>query len=119
MPSYQKLALNCNFRWRYKGSKFDSIPYKPFKICSGSFSLEPAQNWRDLYGAVSNFHPLYFSWELQLRDNFWQGPFYKDALFENGTKSHNFTNLFSMTSHFGTLLTKTSVDNLQHFCTAL
>ena len=32
MPSYQKLALNCNSRWTYKGSKFDSIPYKPFKI---------------------------------------------------------------------------------------
>ena len=44
MPSYQKLALNCNSWWRYKGSKFDSIPYKPIKICSGSFSLEPAQN---------------------------------------------------------------------------
>ena len=28
----------------YMGSKFDSIPYKPFKICSGSFSLEPTQN---------------------------------------------------------------------------
>ena len=92
MPSHQKLALNCNSRWRYKGSKFDSIPYKPLKICSGSFSLEPAQNYRDLYGAVSNFHLLYFSWELQLRGNFWQGPFSKDALFENGTKSHNFTN---------------------------
>ena len=38
MPSYQKLALNCNFRWRYKRSKFDSIPYKSFKICSGSFN---------------------------------------------------------------------------------
>ena len=25
---------------------------------------------------------------------FGQGPFFKDALFENGTKSHNFTNLF-------------------------
>ena len=24
IPSYQKLALNCNSRWRYKGSKFDS-----------------------------------------------------------------------------------------------
>ena len=36
----------------YKGSKFDGIPYKPFKICSGSFSLEPAQNQRDLYGAL-------------------------------------------------------------------
>ena len=34
MPSNQKLALNCNSRWRYKGSKFDSIPYKPFKIPS-------------------------------------------------------------------------------------
>ena len=88
----------------YKGSKFDIIPCKPFKICSGSFSLEPAQNLRDLYGAVSNFHPLYFGWELQLRGNFWQGPFSKDALPENGTKSHNFTNLFFVTSHFGTLL---------------
>ena len=94
MPSYQKLALNCNSLWRYKGSEFDSIPYKPFKICSGSFSLEPAQNYRDLYGAVSNFHPLYFGWELQLRGNFWQGPYSKDALFQNDTKSHNFTNLF-------------------------
>ena len=56
MPSYQKLALNCNSRWRYKGSKFDSIPYKPFKICPGSFSLEPAQNQRDLYGAVSDIY---------------------------------------------------------------
>ena len=37
MPSYQKLVLNCNSRWRYKGSKFDSISYKPFKICFGSF----------------------------------------------------------------------------------
>ena len=27
MPSSQKLALNCNSRWRYKGSKFDSITY--------------------------------------------------------------------------------------------
>ena len=43
MPSYQKLALNCNSRRRYKGSKFDSIPYKSFKIGAGSFSLEPAQ----------------------------------------------------------------------------
>ena len=94
MPSYKKWAMNYNSRWRYKGAKFDSIPYKPFKICSGSFSLEPGQNQRDLYGAVSNFHPLYFGWELQLRGNFWQGPFSKDALFENGSKSHNFTNLF-------------------------
>ena len=94
MPSSQKLALNCNFRWRYKESKFDSIPYKPFKICSSSFILEPTQNQRDLYGAISNFDPLYFGWELQLRGSFWQGPFFKDALLENGTKSHNFTNLF-------------------------
>ena len=47
-----------------------------------------------MYGAVSNFRPLYFGWELQLRGNFWQGPFSKDPLLENGTKSHNFTNLF-------------------------
>ena len=93
MPSYQKLAQICNSRWRYKGSKFDSIPYKPFKICSGSFRL-------DLYGAVLNFDSLYFGWELQLRGNVWQGPFSRDALFENGTKSHRFTNVF-----FGTLLT--------------
>ena len=32
MPSHQNLALNCSSRWRYKGSKIDSIPYKPFKI---------------------------------------------------------------------------------------
>ena len=50
MPSYQKLVLNCNSRWIYKGSEFDSITYKPFKICSGSFSLEPAQNEKYLYG---------------------------------------------------------------------
>ena len=93
MPSCQKLALNCNSRWRYQGSKFDSIPYKPFKICSCSSSLELTQNQRDLYGAVSNFHTLYFGWEIHLRGNFWQGPFSKDALLENGTKSHNFTNL--------------------------
>ena len=111
MPSYQKLALKYNSRGRYKGSKFDSIPYKPFKICSGSFSLEPAQNQRDLYGAVSNFHPLYFGWELQLRGNFWQGPFSKDALLENGTKSHNFTNLFFVTSHF-----KDSVFSVRDSC---
>ena len=43
---------------------------------------------------ISIFHLLYFDWELQLRGNFWQGPFFKDALFENGTKSHNFTNLY-------------------------
>ena len=53
MLSYQKLALNCNSRWRYKGSKFDSIPYKPFKICSGSFSLEPAQKLeRFIWGSI-------------------------------------------------------------------
>ena len=52
MPSSQKLALNCNSQWRHKGLKFDSIPYKPFKICFSSFSLEPTQNWRDLYGAI-------------------------------------------------------------------
>ena len=113
MPPYQKLALNCNSRWRYKGSKFDSIPYKPFKICSGSFSLEPAQNYRDLYGAVSNFHSLFFGWELQLRGNFWQGPFSKDALFENGTKSHNFTTLC-----FGDVTLRYSIDfaflNIEH-----
>ena len=79
MPPYQTLGLNCNSRWRYKRSKFDSIPYKTFKICSGSFSLEPAQNLRDLYGAESNFHPLYFGWELQLRGNFWLGPFSKNT----------------------------------------
>jgi len=44
--------------------------------------------------AVPNFHPLYFDWELQLRGNFWQGPFLKDAVFENGAKPHNFSNLF-------------------------
>ena len=38
------IALNCSFRWRYEGSKFDSIPYKPFKICYRSVSLEPTQN---------------------------------------------------------------------------
>ena len=53
MPSYQKLALNCNSRWRYKGSKFDSIPYKPFKIGAGSFSLEPAQKLeRFVWGSI-------------------------------------------------------------------
>ena len=65
-------------------------------------------------GAVSNFLLLYFGWELQLRGNFWQGPFSKDALFENGTKSYNFANLFFVTSHFGTLLLQKpdrSVDN--------
>ena len=35
---FSLLAQSCSY------SKFDSIPYKPFKICSGSFSLEPAQN---------------------------------------------------------------------------
>ena len=30
--------------YTYKGSKFEIIPYKPFKICSSSFSLEPTQN---------------------------------------------------------------------------
>ena len=94
MPSSQKLALNCNSRQRYKGSKFDSIPYKSFKLCFSSFSLELTQNQRDLYGAVPKFHPLYFGWELQLRGNFWQGPIFKDALFENGAKSHNFSNSF-------------------------
>ena len=53
MPSYQKLAPNCNFQWRYKGSKFDSIPYKPFKIGAGSFSLEPAQKLeRFVWGSI-------------------------------------------------------------------
>ena len=36
MPSYQKLALNCNSRWSYKASytnpMFDSILYKPSKL---------------------------------------------------------------------------------------
>ena len=32
MPSYPKLALNCNSRWRYKGSKFDSIHTNPSKF---------------------------------------------------------------------------------------
>ena len=41
-----------------------------------------------VYGAVSNFHSLFFGWELQLRGNFWQGPISKDTLFENGAKSH-------------------------------
>ena len=97
MPSYQKLARNCNSRWRYTGSKFDSIPYKPFKFVLVPSVWNQLKNERDLYGAVSNFHPLYFGWEIQ-------GPFSKDALLENGTKSHNFTNLFFVTSHFGTLL---------------
>ena len=46
---------------------------------------------------------LYIYIILQLRDNFWEGPLFKDVLFENGAKSHNFTNLFFVTSHFGTL----------------
>ena len=33
------------------------------------------KNYRDLYGAVSNFHPLYFGWELQLRGKFGKDPF--------------------------------------------
>ena len=103
MPSSQKLALNCNSRWRYKGSKFDSIPYKPFKICAGSFSLEPTQNQRDLYDAVSNFYPLPFGWELQLKVIFGKDPFFRDALFENGAKSHKYTNSFFVTSHLRTL----------------
>ena len=45
---------------------------KPFKICSGSFSLELTQNYRDLYGAVSNFHPLYFSWEKHMEKSLGQ-----------------------------------------------
>ena len=97
MPSHQKLALNWFSGWRYKGSKFDSIPYKPFKICYGSFNSVWNQLKKKIYmGQYKNFHPLYFGWELILRSNFWQGPFPKDALFElkNGTKSHNFTNLF-------------------------
>ena len=85
---------HCNSRWRYKGSKFKIIPYKPFKICPGSFSLELTKNERDLYWAVSNIHPLFFGWELQLRCNFSQGHFFKEAPFENSAKSHNFTNLF-------------------------
>ena len=44
MPSYQKLKML---------SKFDSIPYKPFKIWSGSFSLEPAENLeRFIWGSI-------------------------------------------------------------------
>ena len=61
MPSYQKLALNCNSRWRYKGSKFDSIPYKPFKIWSGSFSLEPAQKITEIYMGQYQTFILYIS----------------------------------------------------------
>ena len=45
-----------------------------------------------------------FGCEIQIKGNFWQGPFSKEVLLENGAKSHNFTNLFFMTSHFGTLL---------------
>ena len=101
MPTSQKLALNCNSRWRYKRSKFEIIPYKPFKICFSSFSLEPTQNnfesvliIREIYmGQYNTFIRYFYSWELQLRGKFWQGPFFKDALFENGAKSHNFTNL--------------------------
>ena len=53
MPSYQKLALNINSRWRFKRSKFASIPYKPFKIGAGSFSLEPAQKLeRFIWGSI-------------------------------------------------------------------
>ena len=133
MPSSQNLALKFkanfwdegNSRWRY----IYNIPYKPFKIFSCSSSLELTQNQRDLSGAVSNFHPLYFGWELYMRgnhhgysyiindafcseseivnlyfvsvnnnklssfifwlgiineSNIWQGPYFKDALFENG-----------------------------------
>ena len=80
----QILAKNCNSRWRYRGSKFDSIPYKPWNQLK----------IREIYmGQYQTLHPLYFGWELQLRVNFWQGPFPKVTLFENGTKSHNFTNL--------------------------
>ena len=64
-----------------------------------------------VYGAVSNFHPLCFGWELQLRVNFWQAPFSKEALFENGAKSHNFTNLFFVMSHFGTLYRSITVSS--------
>ena len=48
---------------------------------------------RFIWGSIKNFYPLYFGWEIQLRGNFWQGPFSKGALLENGTKSHNLTNL--------------------------
>ena len=93
MPSYQKLALNCNSRWRYKDqSLIASIQTLRnlfwFLQFGTSSKLE-----RFIWGSIK-LHPLYFGWELQLRGNFWQGPFSKDALFENGTKSHNFTNLF-------------------------
>ena len=61
MPSYQKLALNCNSRWRYKGSKFDSMPYKPFKICSGSFKFGTSSKIREIYMGQYQTFILYIS----------------------------------------------------------
>ena len=49
MSASQKLALNCNSRWKYKGSKFDSIPYKPLKISSGSFIFWNRLKIREIY----------------------------------------------------------------------
>ena len=97
MPSYQKLALNCNSRWRYKGSKFDSIPYKPFKNLFWFLQFGTSSKLERFIWGSFKLSSFMFRLGITIRGNFWQGPFSKDALLENGTKSHNFTNLFFVT----------------------
>ena len=59
---------------------------------------------REIYmGQYQTFTLNISAGNYKLRDNFWQGPLFKDALFENGAESQNFTNLFFVTSEFGTI----------------
>ena len=46
---------------------------------------------------------LYFSAGNYNQDVIFRKDTFKEALFENGAKSHNFTNLFFVMSHFRTL----------------
>ena len=101
MPLSQKLALNCNSRWRFKGSKFDSIPFVPVPSVWNRLKI------REIYMGqyqtfILNISAGNYNWQGQGQGQ-GQGPLFKGALFENGAESQNFTNLFFVTSHFGTI----------------
>ena len=67
------------------------------KVCSWNrFKI------REIYTGQYQTSILYISaGDYNLGIIFWQGPFFKDALFENGAKSHSFTNLFYFIFFFG------------------
>ena len=62
MPSYQILAKNCNSRWRYRGSKFDSIIVNSGGWLGSAANIKVTNKDVKIYvGRSTTLHNLLFS----------------------------------------------------------